>query len=95
MLSALPATTATQAFIDGELVDAASGATLDTYAPGTGTVIAAVADCGEADVARAASVARAAFDKGYWRKLAPACSQGRAAALRRPGGRARVRAGIP
>jgi len=71
-LTVLPASTPTQAFIDGELVDAASGATLDTFAPGTGTVLAAVADCGEADVARATAAARAAFDRGSWRRLAPA-----------------------
>ncbi len=71
-MTALPPSTPTQAFIDGELVDAATGATLDTFEPGAGTVLAAVADCGVADVERATAAARAAFEKGSWRKLAPA-----------------------
>ena len=71
-MTALPPSIPTQAFIDGELVDAATGATLDTFEPGAGTVLAAVADCGVADVERATAAARAAFEKGSWRKLAPA-----------------------
>jgi len=71
-VTVLPASTSTQAFIDGELTDAATGATIDTFEPGTGGVLAAVADCDEADVARATGAARAAFEKGSWRKLAPA-----------------------
>jgi gamma-glutamyl-gamma-aminobutyraldehyde dehydrogenase len=70
-MTALPTTTATQAFIDGRLVDAISGETINTFAPGTGRLLAAVADCGVADVQRATGAARAAFDKGSWRALAP------------------------
>jgi gamma-glutamyl-gamma-aminobutyraldehyde dehydrogenase len=68
----LPPATPTQAFIEGELVDAASGATLETFEPGTGAVLAKVADCGIADVERATASAREAFRKGLWRTLAPA-----------------------
>ncbi len=71
-MTVLPPSTPTQAFIDGELVDAITGATLDTYEPGTGRTLASVADCGAADVARATASARLAFDKGSWRKLVPA-----------------------
>ena len=70
-MTALPDSTPTQAFIDGELVDATAGATIDTFEPGAGTVLAAVADCGVADVERAVASARASFEKGSWRKLAP------------------------
>lgn len=61
-----------QAFIAGQFVDAASGATLDTYDPATGQVLASVADCAEEDVNAAVASARAAFDDGRWSRLAPA-----------------------
>ena len=59
-----------EAFIDGKLVGTKQ--TLDTLAPGTGEVLAAVANCGVPDVERAVGSARAAFEKGTWRKPAPA-----------------------
>ncbi|WP_051791492.1 aldehyde dehydrogenase [Amycolatopsis jejuensis] len=62
----------TQAFIAGTFSDAADGATFDSRAPGTGRVLAQVAACGPADVDRAVSAARAAFDNGSWRDAAPA-----------------------
>ena len=70
-MTVLPDSTPTKAFIDGELVDAATGETLETFEPGTGEVLASVADCGTSDVARATASARAAFEKGSWRRLAP------------------------
>ena len=64
MTAALPDTIRTQAYIDGAFVDAADGATFDSFAPATGQVIAKIAACGEADVDRAVAAARAAFDGG-------------------------------
>lgn len=62
----------TQAFIDGQLVDALDGATFETFAPSTGKLLATVAACSDADVDRAVAAARAAFEAGYWSRLAPA-----------------------
>ncbi|WP_458319293.1 aldehyde dehydrogenase [Mycolicibacterium brisbanense] len=72
MTPTLPDTIRTQAFIDGDFVDACDGATFDTLAPATGTAIASLAACGEADIDRAVAAARAAFDSGAWSRLAPA-----------------------
>jgi acyl-CoA reductase-like NAD-dependent aldehyde dehydrogenase len=54
-----------QLFIDGEFVDAADGATFETLNPATGAPLAAVARGGDADVARAVTSARRAFE-GAW-----------------------------
>ncbi len=54
-----------QAFIGGEWVDAMSGKTFETFDPGTGRVIAQVAECDAADVDKAVAAARAAFE-GPW-----------------------------
>jgi gamma-glutamyl-gamma-aminobutyraldehyde dehydrogenase len=70
-LSALTTSSTTQAFIDGAFVDAQTGETFDTYAPATGEVLASVAACGPQDVDRAVVSARAAFDRGTWRRAAP------------------------
>jgi gamma-glutamyl-gamma-aminobutyraldehyde dehydrogenase len=71
MTTTLPPTIRTQAFIDGEFVDAADGATFDSLAPATGASIAAVAACAEADVDRAVGAARAAFERGDWSRMVP------------------------
>jgi len=68
----LPQTVRTQAFIDGQFVDALDRATFESLAPATGRVIAEVAACGEADVDRAVRSARAAFNRGDWSRMAPA-----------------------
>jgi gamma-glutamyl-gamma-aminobutyraldehyde dehydrogenase/4-guanidinobutyraldehyde dehydrogenase/NAD-dependent aldehyde dehydrogenase len=60
-----------QAFIDGEYVDAVSGETFDCVSPVTGETIAHVAAGDAPDVDRAAKAARAAFDSGAWSRLAP------------------------
>jgi acyl-CoA reductase-like NAD-dependent aldehyde dehydrogenase len=60
-----------QAFIDGEYVDAASGETFDCISPGSGRVIASVAACDSEDVDRAVRGARAVFESGVWSRLAP------------------------
>ena len=60
-----------QAFIGGRYVDAASGETFECINPATGRVIAQVASCDRTDVDRAVEAARAAFESGVWRNLAP------------------------
>ncbi|HET9388099.1 MAG TPA: aldehyde dehydrogenase [Steroidobacteraceae bacterium] len=62
----------TKAFINGNYVDAASGATFDTVNPGTGKLLARVAAGDVEDVDRAVAAARAVFRKGAWANLAPA-----------------------
>ena len=75
-MTTLLASPATQAFIDGQFVDASSQATIDTYAPATGELLARVADCEAADVERAVTSARGAFEDGVWRNLGPAERKG-------------------
>ena len=52
--------------IDGELVDAASGATFANVNPATEEVIGQVADGGAEDMDRAIAAARRAFDESDW-----------------------------
>ncbi|KWX57773.1 aldehyde dehydrogenase family protein [Mycobacterium sp. NAZ190054] len=52
--------------IDGELVDAASGAQFDNLSPATGAVLGATAAAEAPDMLRAVAAARAAFDAGDW-----------------------------
>ncbi|KQY93903.1 aldehyde dehydrogenase [Caulobacter sp. Root1455] len=59
------------AVIDGALVGAASGKTLDNVSPRDGTVINRVAACEGVDVDRAVAAARAAFEDGRWRDQGP------------------------
>ncbi|MCD6727493.1 MAG: aldehyde dehydrogenase [Solirubrobacteraceae bacterium] len=61
----------TQAFIDGEYVDAADGATFDCISPVTGRSLGAIAACGSGDVDVAVRAARRAFDDGEWSRAAP------------------------
>jgi gamma-glutamyl-gamma-aminobutyraldehyde dehydrogenase/4-guanidinobutyraldehyde dehydrogenase/NAD-dependent aldehyde dehydrogenase len=61
----------TQAWIDGQYVDAASGETFSRVNPATGTEIAQVAACDVEDVDRAVAGAKAAFESGVWRYAAP------------------------
>ncbi len=61
-----------RAFIDGQYVDALSGATFDCVSPIDGSVIAQIAACDAPDVDRAVAGARAAFAKGTWSQAAPA-----------------------
>ncbi len=72
MTVTLPQTLRTQAFIGGQFVDAADGRTFDSLAPATGQVIAQVAACSHADVDRAVTAARTAFNAGQWSRCAPA-----------------------
>jgi gamma-glutamyl-gamma-aminobutyraldehyde dehydrogenase len=79
----------TDAFIDGAFVAAVTGDRFASIAPATGEVLAKVASCGAADVDRAVSAARRAFDSGSWAHRAPA---GRKAVLLRLAGLVREHA---
>jgi len=59
-----------QNFIDGKLVDATEGGTQPVLNPATGETIAHAPDSGQADVDRAVSAARTAFEA--WGRTAPA-----------------------
>ncbi|WP_210494015.1 aldehyde dehydrogenase family protein [Patulibacter sp. SYSU D01012] len=57
--------------IDGEWVDAASGRTFETVDPGTGEVLATVAEGDAEDIDRAVKAARRAFEDGPWSRISP------------------------
>ncbi len=61
----------TNAFIDGEFVEASDGRTYETVNPATGEQLALMASCNDQDVDRAVAVARKAFDSGIWSRAAP------------------------
>ncbi len=61
----------TQSFINGQFCAAASGNTYSTVNPATGEEIAQISACGQADVDKAVSAARHAFDDGRWSHLHP------------------------
>lgn len=61
----------TQAFIDGAFHASQSGATFATTNPATDEVLAEISACNAADVDLAVAKARAAFEDGRWRNLAP------------------------
>ena len=61
----------TQLLIDGELRDAAAGATFATFDPAHGGELATVAQAGTDDVDAAVTAARAAYE-GAWAKTSPA-----------------------
>ncbi|MGZ8747104.1 MAG: aldehyde dehydrogenase family protein [Mycobacterium sp.] len=52
--------------IDGNLVDAASGATFDNVSPATGLLLGATAAADASDMSRAVAAARRAFDETDW-----------------------------
>jgi phenylacetaldehyde dehydrogenase len=55
--------------INGKWVSSKSGKTFPTYDPSTGEVLAMVAEGDKADIDEAVKAARAAFEKGPWRKM--------------------------
>lgn len=55
--------------IGGRWLDAASGNTFATYNPATGDILAQVAEGDRADVNRAVTAARTAFESGPWPRL--------------------------
>ncbi len=60
-----------QLFIGGKWVDAKSGKTFETFDPGTGRVIARVAEGDAADIDAAVTAARQAFESGPWSRMSP------------------------
>lgn len=64
--------TPTQAFINGSFTDSASGERFSTLNPATGESLATVSACSAADVDKAVSAARAAFESGRWSRRPPA-----------------------
>src|SRR5258708_6700357 len=63
---------ATKLLNNGKWVDSVSGKRFPTINPSTGEVITQVAESDAADVDKAVAAARAAFDKGPWRKMSAA-----------------------
>ena len=61
----------TQAFIDGQWVNATDDATLPSINPATGQLLGHVAACQSVDVDRAVAAARRAFAQGSWSRCAP------------------------
>ncbi len=61
----------TQAFINGEYVDAIDGATMESINPATGAVLANISACKAADVDVAVANAKAVFAAGTWSQLHP------------------------
>ncbi len=61
----------TRAFVGGEFVAALSGAITPVFNPATGALLAEVAECARADVDRAVTAARTAFDDGRWSTATP------------------------
>jgi acyl-CoA reductase-like NAD-dependent aldehyde dehydrogenase len=57
--------------IGGEWIESASGRTLETINPATGSTLASVASGDSADVDRAAQAARRAFDESAWPMMNP------------------------
>jgi len=68
MSSASVASKKYQLFIDGQWVDAESGKTFKTPNPATGETLAEVAEADKADIDKAVSAARRAFE-GKWSKM--------------------------
>jgi len=66
----------TKLLINGRWVDSVSGKTFPTTNPSTGEVITQVAEADAPDVDKAVTAARAAFDKGPWRKKMSASERG-------------------
>ena len=60
-----------RALINGQLVAARSGRTFEDVSPIDGRIIAQVARCETADVESAVTAARAAFERGVWRRTEP------------------------
>jgi len=60
-----------RAFINGQYVDAASGATFDCISPIDGRVLGQIAACGQVDVDHAVAAARRSFNAGHWSGLKP------------------------
>ncbi len=64
-------TPATNAFVNGKFLGAASGETFTTENPATGAPIAEIAACDRADVDHAVAKAREVFENGAWSRMHP------------------------
>ena len=64
--------TPTKLLINNQWVDSESGNTFATFNPATGQEMARVAEADAADVDKAVSAARNAFERGPWRTTSPA-----------------------
>jgi 4-(gamma-glutamylamino)butanal dehydrogenase len=62
----------TQAFLDGQFVNAASGKTYVWVNPATGQPLTHIASCDRKDVDLAVKAARRSFAQGVWSKRSPA-----------------------
>jgi len=71
-LEAQVAVRATKLLINNQWVESSSGKTFPTINPATGQEICSVAEADAADVDKAVHAARAAFEKGPWRRMAAA-----------------------
>ncbi|WP_050927486.1 aldehyde dehydrogenase [Aestuariivita boseongensis] len=58
--------------IDGSFTEAEAGAVMDVISPLNGEVLTSIAAASKSDTDRAIQSARAAFEDGRWRKMAPA-----------------------
>jgi aldehyde dehydrogenase (NAD+) len=67
---------ANKLLINGKWVNSASGKTFPSINPSTGEVIAQVAEADAADVDKAVTAARAAFETGAWRRKMTASQRG-------------------
>lgn len=71
MTSPLPTPVRTHAFINGEFVPSASGATFESVNPATGEVLTEISSCDAEDVDRAVAAAGASFASGVWNRMHP------------------------
>src|SRR5699024_11463058 len=71
MTSPLPTPVRTHAFINGEFVPSASGATFESVNPATGEVLTEISSCDAEDVERAVAAAGASFASGVWSRMHP------------------------
>jgi aldehyde dehydrogenase (NAD+) len=60
---------ATKLLINGQWVNSVSGKTFPSINPATGDVLTQISEADAADVDKAVAAARAAFEKGPWRKM--------------------------
>ena len=61
----------TQAFINGNYVEATTGKTFESISPVDGKIITNVSECDIEDVNKAVKAAREVFEKGSWSRMAP------------------------
>src|SRR5699024_8558493 len=69
MTSPLPTPVRTHAFINGEFVPSASGATFESVNPATGEVLTEISSCDAEEVDRAVAAARASFASDVWSRM--------------------------